>query len=152
MTTCCLFGLLLVTSTVLGCGQQSPPAVAQAQPESAAAPNQTEAAKAHVQQYIDRLLGGDQTVKQGLLGIDGVDFNTIDSVQITSALPSYLPDGPKVENMVRVVLNVRGHDALKRRTIEKHIDLQVRLKDGQWNIHGSNLQPPRQSRECPREL
>jgi hypothetical protein len=138
MKSYCLLGLLLVTSTILGCGQRSQPAAAQVQAEPAA-PNQTEAAKAHVQQYIDRLLGGDQTVKQGLLGIDGVDFNTIDSVQITSALPTYLPDGRKVENMVRVVLNVRGHDALKRRTIEKHIDLQVRLKDGQWNILGSNL-------------
>jgi hypothetical protein len=139
MKSYCLLGLLLLTSSILGCGQQSPPAAAQAQLEPIAAPNQTEAAKAHVQQYIDRLLGGDQTVKQGLLGTDGVDFNTLDSIQITSALPAYLPDGRKVDNMVRVVLNVRGYDALKRRTIEKNVDLQVRLKDGRWSILGANL-------------
>lgn len=142
MKSCCLLGLLLVTfmtMMILGCGQQSPPAAAQVEPEAATAPNQTEAAKAHVQQYINRLLGGDQTVKQGLLGMDGVDFNTLDSIQITSALPAYLPDGRKVDNMVRVVLSVRGYDALKRRTIEKNIDLDVLLKDGQWSILGSNL-------------
>lgn len=139
MKSCCLLGLLLVTSTTLGCGQPSPPAAAQTQPKAAAAPNQTEAAKAHVQQYIDRLLGGDQTVKQGLLGMDGVDFNTLDSIQITSALPAYLPDGKKVDDMVRVVLNVRGYDALKRRTIEKNIDRDVFLENGQWKILGSNL-------------
>mgnify|MGYP000294836384 CR=1 FL=1 len=139
MKSYCLLGMLLVTSTILGCGQQSPPAAAQAQPEAATAPNQTEAAKAHVQQYIDRLLGGDQTVKQGLLGMDGVDFDTLDSIQITSALPAYLPDGRKVDNMVRVVLNVRGYDNLKRRTIEKNIDRDVFLENSQWKILGSNL-------------
>lgn len=135
----CYTLVLLVVPVFSGCGRQSQPAAAETQPATAAVPNQTEAAKAHVQQYIDRLLGGDQTVKQGLLGMDGVDFDSIESIQITSALPAYLPDGRKVDDMVRVVLSVRGYDSLKRRTVEKNVDREVLFKDGDVNILGSGL-------------
>ena len=136
--------LLWSVITVLGgCGQTSQPEPelkpAQVQRTESPPTYLADEAKTHVQQYIDRLLGGDQTVRQGLLGIDGVSFDSIESIQITSALPAYLPDGKKIENMVRIVLNVQGYDALKKRSLAKNVDLHVRLKDGQWSILGSNL-------------
>src|SRR4051794_27064789 len=85
MKSYCTLGLLLVVFLMLGCEQQSQPAADQNQAATETAPAQTELAKAHVQKYIDRLLGGDQTVKGGLLGLDGVDFNSIESIQISSS-------------------------------------------------------------------
>jgi hypothetical protein len=130
-----------VLLALVGCNQQSPvPVLA---PPIAALPksegDKVAAAKSHVQQFVDRLLGGDLSVKQGLLGLSSLDFDSIDSIQIKSALPKYQADGKKVDGMIVVVMHVTGFDAQRRRAIQKNIDLDLMLKDGKWKIFGSNL-------------
>jgi hypothetical protein len=133
------YTLVVLFVTMVGCGQQGPVIPNQAPLQPAPAVNQVEGAKAHVQQYIDRLMGGDQSVKGGLLGLAGVDFNSIESIEIRSAVPAFSPDGKKIENMVKVQINIRGYDALKRRNIEQNISQEVFLKDGKWKFLGSSL-------------
>lgn len=132
--------LLIVTLMVTGCNPPVPPPAPAAQLNPAQASQQQVAdAKAHVQQYVDRLLGGDQSIKTGLLGFEGVDFDTIESLTITSAVPTYLPDGTKVPDMVRVMLQVRGYDGLKKRMRDQQIVREVQFHQGRWSILGAGL-------------
>jgi hypothetical protein len=124
---------------LVGCGQKEAVIPNQAPIQPAPAVNQVEAAKAYVQQYIDRLIGGDQSIKGGLLGLASVDFDTIESIEIKSAVQAFASDGKKIDNMIRIQINVRGYDALKRRNIEQIVSQDVFLKDGKWKIFGSNL-------------
>lgn len=121
-----------------GCNQQLPPQPQEPAKNTKGGTDQVAQAKAHVQQFIDRLLGGDQTVKDGLLSIKGVSFADIESVEITSALPQYLPDGRKVPDMVRIVMKVKGH-AFSGKRLEETIDRSVFFKDQKWQIMGSDL-------------
>ena len=130
---------MVLLSVMAGCGQQAAVIPNQAPAQNPPAVNQVDPAKAHVQQFIDRLMGGDQSVKVGLLGIAGVDFNTIEAIEIKSAVPAFSAEGKKIEDMVKVQINIRGYDALKRRDIEKTITHDVFLKDGMWKILGANF-------------
>lgn len=47
---------------------QQPPAPTMSQPDSA---------KAHLQQFVDRLMGGDESVKVGLLGLAGISLERL---------------------------------------------------------------------------
>lgn len=140
-----LFGLVLIVLILpmIGCNQRSSndvPPVAKAAPADISAPvDQVAAAKAHVQQYIDRLVGGDVSIKMGLLGGDGANFDTVEHVEMTSAVPTYLKDGKKVPNMVRVIIKVRGYDGIKKRMIEQNIDRDVHFLDGKWGIVGAGF-------------
>ena len=130
---------VVMFGVMVGCGQQGAAIPNQAPVQIASAVNQVDAAKAHVQHYIDRLMGGGQSVKVGLLGLAGVDFNTIESIQIKSAVPAFSADGKKIDDMVKVQINIRGYDALKRRDIEQTVTHDVFLKDGKWKIIGANF-------------
>lgn len=130
---------MVLLCVMVGCGQQAAVIPNQAPVAVQPAVNQVDAAKAHVQHFIDRLMGGDQSVKVGLLGLAGVDFNTIESIDIKSAVPAFSAEGKKIEDMVKVQINIRGYDALKRRDIEKTITHDVFLKDGKWKILGANF-------------
>ena len=137
----CFVAVLFVV--MVGCDQQQqalvPPQVPkQAPPPPVPTVSQPEAAKAHIQKYIDRLTGGDQSVKLGLLGFEGAIFERIDSIEIKSAVPTYTQDGKKVEDMVRVVIHVKGFHLTQSRNIEKNINRDVTLKDGKWSIDGSS--------------
>jgi hypothetical protein len=93
-----------------------------------------DAAKAHVQGYVDRLLGGDQSVKDALLGTDGVDFKTIDSIQISTVVQEYSKDGKKLEGWFRVVLLVSGVDGLNGRAVTKNITRTASYSNGEWSL------------------
>lgn len=136
---------LLSCVVLLGCEHASPPS-SQANPEKAvpaatAVPQEdpASAARNHVQQYIDRLLGGDLSVQQGLLGIDRVAFGKMDHIRITSALPYYLPDGRPVKDHIRVMLHVSGTEPLRGKPISRDVELVVRPLDGRLKIIGSDL-------------
>lgn len=123
-----------------GCTSQAPaPAPAANAVQAPATPDQPAAARAHVQQFIDRLMGGDQSVKSGLLGLTGVDFDTIESIDIRSAVPMFSADGKKIDNVIRVQIAIRGYDGLKRRDIERIISRDVSYNDGKWKIIGANF-------------
>lgn len=140
MQTRCFLAVLFVV--MVGCDQQQtvvPKQVPkQAAPQPVPTVSQPEAAKAHIQKYIDRLTGGDQSVKLGLLGFDGAFFERIDSIEIKSAVPTYTQEGKKVEDMVRVVIHVKGYHLTQSRNFEMNINRDVTLKDGQWSIYGSS--------------
>lgn len=136
MKAFCRFGLLLVVIFV-GCGPQAqqpaspPPASKEA--------SQAEAAKAHVQEYVDRVIGGDLTMKMKLLSIDGVDFGAIDSIEVTSAVPKFSEDGKKIENLFRVGLKVQGTHAIRGTPLEKKLEKLVVFQDGRWIIPGTEI-------------
>lgn len=133
--------LLILLMAAVGCNQQQPP-VAQLQAPAVATPpavTQSEAAKAHVQQYLDRIMGGDKATKTSLLGGQGVSFSTIDSAEITSAVQSYTADGEKVDDFFKVIVHVKGDDSLGRKKIEANIDLLLKFEDGKWKVLGSDL-------------
>lgn len=141
MQTRCFLAVLFVV--MVGCDQQQqalvPPQVPkQAPPQPVPTVSQPDAAKAHIQKYIDRLNGGDQSVKQGLLGFEGAFFETFDSIQITSAVPTYTRDGKKVENSVKIVIHVKGKGRFSEGNIEKNKELEVVLKGERWSIFGSS--------------
>jgi len=133
---------VLICLTTVGCQQSSQPSIPPAQPQNAAAaPSKptAEEAKAHVQKYIDQFLGGDASLKMKLLSLSGVDFDTVDSIDIVRSVPKFNADGKPLENGFAVVLKATGFDSLRKRMIEKTIDHLVYFKDGKWIIVGTDL-------------
>lgn len=78
-------------------------------------------------------MGGDESVKQGLLNHRGHHFGTIESIVITSAVPRSR-DGKVVDGFITVIVKVTGNEIPDRKIIEKNVTLQVYLKDGQWKV------------------
>ena len=132
--------VLCIIGTAVGCNSQAAaPAPAEKPIKAPSASDQAAEAKAHVQQYIDRLIGGDQSVKGDLLGLAGVDFNKINAIEINSAVPAFSKEGKKLDDTFRVQMKVRGYDDLKRRDIEQTVTRDVYLFDGKWTINQSSL-------------
>jgi len=99
----------------------------------------TDGAKAHVQKYIDRLLGGDESVRNGLLSFEGVDFASFDSIEITSSQQKYLESGKKVDGMFSVRMRVTGKDSISGRTIEKTIERGIINNGFGYQILGADF-------------
>lgn len=134
--------LIIVLTILTGCDTQrfgQPNTASKPATPSSTTADPVAAARNHVQQYIDRLIGGDLSVKQGLLGIPGVEFESIESIEIISAVPTYLATGEKVGDMVRVNMRVRGYHATQRRIAEQTIDRDVLTKDGKPEILGAGF-------------
>jgi hypothetical protein len=133
MKTTSLCGPLLVVLAI-GCGKQpQQPAVPAPAPQQ---PSQAETAKALVQEYIDRVIGGDLKTKDQLLGSSGVDFASIDSIEITSAVPAYSKEGTKIDNWIQVGIRVQGTHFLRGSPLEKKLVTLVAFKEGQCRILG----------------
>lgn len=130
--------LLLCLTLAVGCSQEnSGTETGEVVDNAASKESETpsaEKARAHVQESIDRLMGGDESVKTSLLGMDGVDFGTIDSVEITSLVQEYSPEGKKLDGWFRVVLLVNGVDGAKGRKVSKSITRTASYSDGTWSL------------------
>lgn len=96
-------------------------------------------AKAHVQKYIDRLMGGDESVEAGLLSMAGVDFGSFDSIEITSSNQMYSKSGEKVGRMFSVRMRVTGVDSRTGKTIAKNIERGVMHNDTGYRIIGAEF-------------
>lgn len=119
--------------------QEAPPSdvVGQAEAKPEATPDPAEEAKAHVQELSDRLLGGDTSVKLKLLGPLGAKVESVDGIEITSIVPKYSPNGVKLDDWYRIVIQVQGKEAVTGKAFDKKYTLEV-FRDvttkGEWAI------------------
>lgn len=98
-----------------------------------------EGAKAHVQKYIDRFLGGDETVRDGLLSFQGVGFARFNSIEIISSQQRYSESGEIVEGMFSIRMKVTGIENVKGRSIEKIIERSVINPGSGYMILGADF-------------
>ena len=132
--------MILIMSSV-GCSQEGnvgDKAVGEAKTSGAESPS-PEGAKAHVQKYIDRLMGGDESVKIGLLSIAGVDFGSFTSIEITSSHQVYLESGKKVDKNYSVRMLVNGTDSRTRKPIVKNVERGVIYLKSGYRIVGAEF-------------
>lgn len=135
--TSLLISLLLVT----GCSKEGNignEAVGQANVPEVEAPS-PEGARAHVQKYIDRLMGGDESVKSGLLSMAGVPFGSFNSIEITSSTQTYSKSGEKVDGMYSVRMLVNGTDSITRKPIVKNVERGVMHNGTDYQIMGAEF-------------
>ncbi len=76
-------------------------------------------ARAYLQGYIDRLLGGDETVKIKVLGFMGADFGSFNSIEIISCRQKYSETGEKVDGTFLIQMHVIGIDQYSGKRIDK---------------------------------
>jgi len=136
-----LTSLLIALLLFGGCskeGNVGDKAVGEAKISGAEAPS-PEGAKAHVQKYIDRLMGGDESVRNGLLGIAGVDFGSFTSIEITSSHLVYLESGEKVDKNYSVRMLVNGADSRTRKPIVKNVERGVIYLKSGYRIVGADF-------------
>ncbi|WP_145451805.1 hypothetical protein [Gimesia panareensis] len=138
-----IFITLLMISLLLftGCskeGNVGNEAVGEAKASGAESPS-PEGARAHVQKYVDRLMGGDESVKNGLLSIAGVDFGSFNSIEITSSNQMYSKSGVKVDRMFSVRMRVTGVDSRNGKPITKNIERGVMHNDKGYRIIGAEF-------------
>lgn len=112
------FPLCLALLTGCSQGDSTKETVDQSDPKASDTAT-AEGAKAHVQKYVDRLLGGDETVKTGLLGFEAVGIIDIQTIEIVSSVPTITSDGKDVENWHNVRLRVEGVDDRRGQKVEK---------------------------------
>lgn len=98
-----------------------------------------EGAKAHVQKYIDRLLGGDESVKNVLLSMDGVSFGSFTSIEITSSHQIYTKSGEKVDGNYSVRMLVNGTDSRTGKPLVKNVERGVFHKGTGYQIMGAEF-------------
>ncbi len=133
---------LVVLSMASGCDQSTVPS---SQTESSnvdaaeTTPSQetagtVESARQHIQSEIDKVLGGATDLTTKLLGFQGVDFKSIDSIEITKCVPSYTKEGKKVDNSFIVTMRVVGYDPLKGPKTEKSIERMMLYLAGEWMV------------------
>lgn len=110
----------LCLALLTGCSQGDSTKEAVDQSDSKASDTASaEGAKAHAQKYVDRLLGGDDTVKGGLLGFEAAGIVDIQTIEIVSSVPTITSDGKKVENTFTVRIKVEGVDDRRGQKVEK---------------------------------
>ena len=145
MRNLCFLTLSIVV--MAGCGKQetSAPKKAPQEPISVVIQQQplppvsiSEEARAHVQQFLDQIMGGDESVKRELLGTHAVGLGKIESIGITSAVPRSR-DGKVSESIVMVTVRVVGIDSIDGRKLDNNIQLLVMKTEGRWNVAGSKL-------------
>ncbi|HWL08240.1 MAG TPA: hypothetical protein VNQ76_07545 [Planctomicrobium sp.] len=133
-----LTSLALTSLTICGCDQPKSASTPAPKEEVKNAPlSDTELvqrAREHVQECIDRALGGDLTMKSKLLTIYSPEFDSLEELKIQSAVPQYLPTGEKVPDFVRVTLLAKGYSALRGRMVERTVVDTVSYRDGQFLI------------------
>ncbi len=136
-----LASLMILLLSSASCSQEGKlenKAIGEADATAAESPS-SDGAKSHVQKYIDRLLGGDETVRNGLLSLGGIDFGRFDSIEITSSQQTYSKSGKKVDGMFSVRMRVTGKDSRTGRTLEKNIERIVVNNGGGYGILGAGF-------------
>ena len=145
MRNLCFLTLSFVA--MVGCGKQEATVPKQAPQEPIAVVIQqqplppvsiSEEARAHVQKFLDQIMGGDESVKRELLGIHAVGLGRIESIGITSAVPRS-EDGKVSEFIVKVMVRVVGFDSIDGRKLDNNIQLVVMKMEGRWKVLGSKL-------------
>jgi hypothetical protein len=135
----------LVTVAFLGCSKNPSSEQKTATPETgpkAAHVDGREVARKYVQGFIDRLLGGDKSVQDGLLGIPGARFvgGKIETVAITTVTESYLPDGTRVPDLYKVGVKATGSEFNGHPTTATR-EIEFEVKDGKVRNFAGPLPP-----------
>lgn len=110
-----------------------PPAISPSTPPAPAAKDQ---ARDFVQSCIDRILGGDETLRtRGPFSVLTLGFagGTIDTIKMVTFVQAYSPEGEMLKDQFKVKLEAEGADYLGRSRKET-VPYKVELKDGKWSI------------------
>ena len=122
----------VILLAILGCSEKANGPRGAEQKTATTGKKTAEEARVYVQAYIDRFLGGQSSLKGPLLGIGGVKYGTVESVEIVRAVPKYSPDGQLVDGMFLVVIKARGVEGISGRKSEHEEEHLVMFKDGKW--------------------
>lgn len=136
-----LASLLILLLSSAGCSQEEKKengAIGKAKVAKVVSPT-ADGAKAHVQKYIDRILGGDESVRVGLLGLAAVDFGSFDSIVIISSNTMYSKSGKKLNRMFSVRMRVTGKDSRTGKTIAKNIECGVINTGSGYKVLGASF-------------
>jgi hypothetical protein len=110
-----------------------PPATS---PSTPPAPATKDQATSYVQSCIDRILGGDETLRtKGPFSLLTLGFagGTIDTIKIVTFVQAYSSEGEMLKDQFKVKLEAEGTDYLGRSRKET-VPYKVELKDGKWSI------------------